>query len=107
MTRDTWIRLASVDECPPGRAKFVLVGQRRLAIFHLADPDRFVVTTDECPHAGASLAAGEFQDSTVTCHWHAWTFDLHTGKCPMAEHVNLRRYECRVENEGIWVHLTP
>ena len=105
MTGGDWVKLAPVTDCPPGRAKFVAVGNRRLAVFHLTAPDRFVVSADDCPHAGASLAAGEVHGHTVTCHWHAWMFDLDTGRCPTAEHARLPRYESRVQDGHIWAKL--
>lgn len=105
MNESEWVKLAAVADIPAGRAKFVAVGDRRLAVFHLSDPDGFVVTDDECPHAGASLAAGEITGRTVTCHWHAWVFDLETGRSAQAEHVTLRRYESRVQDGHVWVVL--
>ena len=88
-----------------GRGKFVAVGDHGLAIFHLSDPDRVIVTDDNCPHAGGSLAAGELEGNMIICSWHAWAFDLDTGKSAVAEHVTLRRYECRVEDGYVWARL--
>lgn len=105
MAKRKWISIAAVGDVPAGRAKFVLVGERRLAVFHLSEPDRFVVTADECPHAGASLAAGEVHGRHVTCYWHAWTFNLDTGECPTTEHATLLRYESRVKAGAVWVRL--
>jgi nitrite reductase (NADH) small subunit len=105
MSQTRWIRLAPVADCPVGRGRFVETEGHELAIFHLADPDRFIVTRNACPHAGGNLAAGEIRDGTVTCPWHHWTFDLDTGACPLAENVTLRRYECRVEDGWILANL--
>jgi nitrite reductase (NADH) small subunit len=107
MMNEKWIKLAPAAEIRPGRAKFIIVGRRRLAIFHLAESGRYIVVDDECPHAGASLAMGEVQGETVTCPWHAWAFDLDTGRCQCAEHVWLRRYESRLEDGHIWARLPP
>jgi nitrite reductase/ring-hydroxylating ferredoxin subunit len=98
MAPDEWTKLASVEDCPAGRAKFVTVGDVDLAIFHLANPDGFVVTRNSCPHAGGSLATGDIEGHTVTCPWHHWAFDLDTGRCINAENVTLRRYPCRLED---------
>ncbi len=107
MAAAAWFRLLDTRECPVGRAKLVRVGGQDLAVFHLADPDRFVVTPNACPHAGGSLAAGEVGSHTVTCPWHAWVFDLDTGACPMAEQVRLARYETRVVDGILFVRLPP
>lgn len=105
MPRDGWARLTHVEACPPGRAKFMSVRGHELAIFHLTDPDRFVVTPNSCPHAGASLAGGEISGNQVTCPWHHWSFDLDTGACACAEHVTLARFACRVEDDVLYVKL--
>jgi len=107
MDAAAWFRLFETRECPLGRAKLVRAAGHDLAVFHLSDPDRFVVTPNACPHAGGSLAAGELGSHTITCPWHAWVFDLHTGACPMAEHVRLVRYETRVEDGVLYVRLPP
>src|SRR5262245_16933700 len=105
MPIDNWTKLASIDECPPGRARFVVVGHLELAIFHLDDPDRFIVTRNSCPHAGGNLAAGTIENGAVTCPWHQWTFNLDSGACTRSDRVRLRRYECRVEDGFIYARL--
>ncbi len=105
MPSGKWTKLAPVADCPAGRAKHVTIDDQPLVIFHLADPDRFVVTPNSCPHAGGSLAAGDLEANTVTCPWHQWTFNLDTGECTNAENVTLRRYSCRVEDGHIFAKL--
>lgn len=105
MDQPGWTRLLGVEECPPGRAKFISVVGHELAVFHLTEPDRFVVTPNACPHAGGSLAAGDLGRHTITCPWHAWTFDLDTGTCPMAELVRLRFYESRIIDGILFARL--
>ncbi len=96
-----WTRILSVLDCPVGSRKFVTIGDRELAVFHLADPDRFVITDNACPHAAGNLSAGTIENGTeIVCPWHFWAFDLDTGACTMNDAVRLRRYECKViENE--------
>ena len=105
MPNDRWIKLCPIADCPPGRAKFVSVVSHELAVFHLTDPDRFIVTQNSCPHAGGNLAAGDISDGTVTCPWHQWQFNLDSGACPHSPAVTLRRYECRIENGMVFARL--
>lgn len=92
-----WPRILSVRDCPVGSRKFVTIGDRELAVFHLADPDRFVITDNACPHAAGNLSAGTIENGTeIVCPWHCWAFDLDTGACTMNDAVRLRRYECKV-----------
>lgn len=93
-----WTRLLPVTELTPGRARFLTVGRHELAVFRLADPERFIVTANSCPHAGGNLAAGEVRNGVVTCPWHQWEFDLDSGQCTLSESVSLLRYETRIED---------
>ena len=105
MSAETWVKLIRVDECAPGCAKFVAIGAHELAVFHLTDPDRFIITRNSCPHAGGNLSAGRLEQSTVSCPWHHWVFDLDKGECTTSERVVLKRYECRVEDGYVYARL--
>lgn len=104
---ENWTRLLAVEECPAGRTRFVAVGGRELAVFHLADPDRFVVTNNSCPHAGGNLSAGTVDHGVVTCPWHHWAFDLATGECTTSERVCVRTYACEVRGGALYARLAP
>jgi len=100
-----WARVAAVEDVPAGSGRFVLIGDHELAVFHLVEPERFVVTRNSCPHAGGNLSAGAVEGSVVTCPWHFWPFDLDSGQCTLAANVQLRRYPCKVENGEIFARL--
>ncbi|MFQ5425110.1 MAG: Rieske (2Fe-2S) protein [Phycisphaerae bacterium] len=105
MPSNEWVQLVAVTDFPPGQGRFVEVRGHGLAVFHLSNPDRFVVTANGCPHAGGNLAAGPIAGETVTCPWHHWTFNLETGRCTSAEHIVIRRYESRVEDGYLYARL--
>lgn len=44
------------------------------------DESRFAAVNGLCPHRGAPLAEGTIQDGKLLCPWHAWEFDLQTGR---------------------------
>ena len=57
-----------------------------------------------CPHRGAPLEEGTFDDETVTCPWHGSCFSLADGallRGPSA--MPLPRYETRVKNGTVEV----
>lgn len=106
MNREEWRRVVDAADVPPGSGRFVFVDGHELAVFHLVDPDRFVITRNSCPHAGGNLSAGALEGSVVTCPWHHWPFNVETGECTLAPHVVLRRYECAVRG-GVVFALLP
>ncbi len=67
-----------------------------VAVFHLTNPDRFVVSDYQCPHAGADLTGGQLRRHYIICPQHQWKFDLITGHCVSDDQAILRRYECQV-----------
>ncbi len=99
-------KLITTADCMPGCGVFVRHGESELAVFHLADPDRFVVSENACPHASGNLSAGEIVGHCVTCPIHDWKFDLETGYCVGTDDVVLKRYECRVQNGAVLADLS-
>ena len=98
--------LINTVDCMPGCGVFVRHGENELAVFHLTDPDRFVVSENACPHASGNLSAGEIIGHCVTCPVHQWKFDLETGYCAGTDDVILKRYECHVENGVVLADLS-
>lgn len=92
-----WTRILPIADCPVGSRKYLEIADVGLAVFHLTDPDRFVVIENACPHAGGNLSAGELENGCqIVCPWHAWSFDLDSGACTLNDAVRLERFECRV-----------
>ncbi len=105
MPEPEWIPLCKVDELTPGRARYVEISGRELAVFRLPNPDRFIVTNNSCPHAGGNLSAGTVEGNIVTCPWHDWSFDLDSTECTMTEKVCLKRYETKVEEGRVFIRF--
>lgn len=86
-------------------AKFS-VGGRDIAVANLGG-GRFAAFDDTCTHAGASLAEGRLESSTVVCGWHGARFDCRTGaleKFP-AKINALGSYPVRVESGMVLVEV--
>jgi nitrite reductase/ring-hydroxylating ferredoxin subunit len=72
-----FVRIAAVEEVPPGTAKQVAVNGRKLGLYNVNGS--FYVLEDVCPHRGAPLTEGECEGAEVICPWHGARFDLATG----------------------------
>lgn len=86
--------VAKVEDVPLGSSRLVHAQGRAIAIFNV-DGDYYGIA-DACPHQGGSLSAGVTVGLTVSdapgrylhsgdrrmvrCPWHAWEFDLRTGR---------------------------
>lgn len=89
---------------PVGRATYVTVAGRELAVFRL--PDGGVAVTDNaCPHAGGNLAGGVVSEGMVECPWHGWRFRLDTGASLHNDAVSVATYPCELRGDELWVRL--
>lgn len=98
-----FIPLARADDVPPGSGVVVEHCGKRIALFNVAG--EFYAVDAACPHQGGPIHEGYLVDHTITCPWHAWTFDLRTGECFMSPDTPLTNYEVRIERGEIQVML--
>jgi len=97
-----YVRVATLADIPPGTAKAVVVDGRDLALFNVAG--RVYATEGTCPHQGGPLAEGWLDGALVTCPWHAWRFDVRTGKMAIAGPFSeLETFDVRVDGTDVVV----
>jgi nitrite reductase (NADH) small subunit len=115
------IDVGAIDEFPVGRFRVLRVGGREVGVIRLSDAT-FRAVRNICPHAGAPLcrgtvggtmlpsSPGELVFSTdtlvVRCPWHAWEFDLRTGKALfVSPTARVRMYPVRCVEGRVVVDL--
>jgi NAD(P)H-dependent nitrite reductase small subunit len=99
----TFVTACAAVELAPGTARTVTVGDKELALFNV---DGVVYAIDNtCPHRGGPLAEGEVEGCTVTCPWHAWTFDLKTGQS-LTDDLAVTCYPAKVEGGAVLVSVS-
>ena len=104
--------VAAVGDIPPGARKVVTIANRAIVVFNVGG--EFFALSDRCPHRGGSLSVGkltglvessqpgEYRYSRpgeiIRCPWHAWEFDLRTGRswCD-PKRLRVRNYAVSVE----------
>lgn len=131
--------VAKLRDFPAGARKLVVIGERRIVVFNVEG--RFFAVSDRCPHEGGSLFRGKLTGyvhsrmpgqysysqslEVIRCPWHAWEFDLRTGRsfCN-PKRVRVRNYAVEVsaaetvtdeliaetfavevENQYVWVQV--
>jgi nitrite reductase/ring-hydroxylating ferredoxin subunit len=105
--------VARVDEIPPGGVKIVDVAGRSIGVFNL--DGEFFALRNRCPHQGGPLCAGQrlgaisatgpgaYEHSRpgelVRCPWHAWEFDIRTGRSWVdPQGTRVKAYAARVQS---------
>ncbi|MFO0818721.1 MAG: Rieske 2Fe-2S domain-containing protein [Pirellulales bacterium] len=99
----TWIRIASISDCPPGAARELVAGDRIVALFNVAG--QFHALDGVCPHQGGPLGKGRLQGCILTCPWHGWQFNVETGQHQTNASVRHPRFAVKVEADEVFVNL--
>ena len=96
-----FVKMATLDELPPGGTKEVEHDGRIYALFHV---EGVISAIDGiCPHQGGPLAEGCLDGTLVTCPWHGWPFDVRTGRTPINARIQQPVYEVKVEGGDVLV----
>ena len=99
-----FVKMATLDDLPPGGAREVEYDGRIYALFNV---DGIVSAIDGiCPHQGGPLADGMLEGTCVTCPWHGWQFDIRTGRTPLGARIKQAVYDVKVEGRDVFVN-TP
>jgi nitrite reductase/ring-hydroxylating ferredoxin subunit len=100
--REGRLLVATRAQIPEGCMRRVEVADRSWVLFN--DGGRITAAADVCPHKGAPLSAGEFDDGVVVCPLHGWEFDVQTGEClSMPEWSGLDRATVIVDGEMVYI----
>jgi nitrite reductase/ring-hydroxylating ferredoxin subunit len=99
-----FVKVATVQEVPPGKAKQATINGRTIAVFNVAGS--FQAIADTCPHRGAPLSEGDVSGTEVTCPWHGARFDLTSGAhlCPPAT-TGVASYKVQVVGDEVQVEV--
>lgn len=90
-------------EVSSGESKMFNVDGRMIGLFNV--DGEFLAVSNECPHAGASLAHGTIDGDVVSCRIHHWSFCLRSGRYLDEDkpEFNARPYVTRVVNGEVQV----
>lgn len=96
-----FVKMATLDELPPGSAKEVEHDGRIFALFNISG--NYYAIDGICPHQGGPLAEGEVSGTVVTCPWHGWQFDVCTGQALLGTRIRQPVYEVKIEGNDVLV----
>lgn len=102
---DGFVTVARVGDIPEGQGRALSMGEREVAVFHVAG--RYYAMDDYCPHMGASLGSSEVHGDIVVCDRHMWAFRLADGGCVDVPALVAETFEVRVEGDEIQVRIPP
>lgn len=103
--RDGFVETVRTDEVVEGRAKIVLAGGQRLALWR--HQGRLFATSNVCRHQGGPIGEGRILDGCITCPWHGWNYQPEDGCSPPPFKEVVETYDIRVTNGRAWVKPKP
>jgi len=98
-----WIRIAAVEECPPGEGREFVAGGCIVALFNV--DGQFYALDGICPHQGGPLGKGELSGCVVTCPWHGFQFDVRDGQHQSSRQLRQPVFDVKVEDGDIYVDV--
>lgn len=104
---DNEVKVCKVSDIPEGQAQKFSIQDKEIGIFNVAG--KYYAIDNMCIHAGAPLTDGtiDIKNCQVVCGWHAWSFDLATGKCLThpRQDVFAGSYNVIVKGEDIYLQI--
>ena len=99
-----FVKVATVGEIEPGRAKRVEVGEDEIAVFNL-DGEYYAIG-DTCSHEEASLSEGDVFGECVECPLHGSEFDIRTWKAlTLPAVLPVPTYPVKLDGDAILVGI--
>jgi len=98
------VRAGRLEELPSERPVLLEVDGRRVALVRRGESVHALL--DACPHAGGPLSEGTVVGDTLACPYHAWAWDLRTGRCAAPDRAaRALVFPTHVEGGEVWVDL--
>jgi len=98
-----WIRVASLDDCPPG-ASLECVAEERIVALSNVDGQLYALD-GICPHQGGPLGKGTLNGCIITCPWHGFQFDVRNGRNVSSPAIVQGRYDVKTEDGEVFVDV--
>ncbi|MQA86357.1 MAG: Rieske 2Fe-2S domain-containing protein [Streptosporangiales bacterium] len=112
--------LCPAEEIPVNGVRVFPLGRHGIGVFNIEG--RFYALSNRCPHAGAPVCHGTITGTTryrggydmdwvregeiLQCPWHAWQFEIATGRSLTRPAWAVKTYPVWVENGYLVVRLT-
>ncbi|MEZ6017844.1 MAG: ferric reductase-like transmembrane domain-containing protein [Planctomycetota bacterium] len=100
-----WIDACAVSEIREGRAKVIVAGGERVAIFRHGG--RLSALSGVCQHQNGPLGEGRVVDGLVVCPWHGYQYRPQCGSSPAPFHERVPTFRLQVEAGRVLLDPRP
>ena len=96
-------RTAKTNEIAPGTIREFQVEGKAVALANVGG--KYYAINNTCLHRGGPLGEGMLEGKIVTCPWHAWQFDVTSGKSVQNPAVGVSCYPTELRAGEVFVDL--
>ncbi|MFC1574786.1 Rieske (2Fe-2S) protein [Gemmatimonadota bacterium] len=97
-----WIKVSTLEECPPGSLRSVMVGNDPVVLANVEGTVHAVL--DRCSHEDLPLSDGELEGATLVCTYHGARFDVTSGAPRGLPAVKpLKSFPVEIREDGIYL----
>jgi len=97
-----WMKVATLEECPPGSLRPVMVGAEPVVLANVEGTIYAVL--DRCSHEDLPLCDGELEGGILVCTYHGARFDVASGSPRGLPAVRpIKTYAVEIREDGIYV----
>lgn len=97
-----FVRVAALDDLPPGQLLAVEVGGEKICLANVEG--EIYAIQDNCSHRDYPLSSGTLEDTELECAWHGARFDLQTGRALCLPAIKpVKTYEVKVDAGEIYL----
>lgn len=98
-----FVKAGAIGELRPGTIREYQVNGKAVAIANVSG--KCFAINGICLHQGGPLGEGELSGKMVICPWHAWEYDVTTGKLAANPSVGVESYPVEVRGDEIFVDV--
>jgi nitrite reductase/ring-hydroxylating ferredoxin subunit len=97
-----WKKVATLEECPPGSLRSVMLGMTPVVLANVNG--NIYAVLDQCSHEELPLSDGSLEGDTLVCEYHGARFDVTSGAAKGLPAVKpLKTFVVEVREDGIYI----
>jgi nitrite reductase/ring-hydroxylating ferredoxin subunit len=100
-----WQYVCTIDEIEENKAKMLIVGNERVAVFKY--DNKLSAVHNVCKHQNGPLGEGKIVDGCITCPWHGYQYQPQDGCSPAPFTERVATYNLKLDGQKIYVDPTP
>jgi nitrite reductase/ring-hydroxylating ferredoxin subunit len=99
-----WYKVTEAEDlCEPFLRKLSAGGKSICVVNTVKEVFALAAT---CPHAGADLSKGWFENGQLVCPFHRYAYDLHTGRGASGQNDFVQIYPVQIRGDGLYIQVS-